>query len=222
MKTTILSAVYFLLGLLYIVLENHSSFCTELAIKSLIVPVVIIIFIINLRKDMTRLSGIMLAGLFFSWAGDVVIDFSFMAGLACFLTTHIIYLTAFFITPGENRIFHDRFYLLLPVIIYGTGLIWFLYADLNGMRFPVILYALVILTMLSAAINRENKVNRISFWLVLAGAVLFVISDSAIAVNKFSWPVKYSRLIIMLTYMAAQYLITTGFIKQIRGKMNFI
>lgn len=222
MKTTILSAVYFLIGLLYILSENHSSFYTELTIKSLIIPFLIIIFIINLRKNITRLSGLMLAGLVFSWAGDIFIEFSFMAGLACFLLTHVLYLTAFLSTPGENRIFRKRFWLVLPVIIYGAGLIWFLYADLDGMRFPVIFYALVILAMLSFAINRISKVNRISYFLVLAGAILFVISDSAIAVNRFSFPLRYSGFTIMSTYVAAQYLITVGFIKQIRDKMNFV
>jgi uncharacterized membrane protein YhhN len=218
MKTIILSVLYFLIGIAYIMLEPHTSFYTGLAIKILIVPVLIIIFLLNLRQNMNRLCGIMLAGLFFSWAGDVSLAYSFIPGLICFLTAHIMYLTAFFLTPGENVIFHDCKWLLIPVIFYGTGLIWFLYADLNEMRIPVILYTLVILTMLSAAINRKKKVNRLSYWLVLAGAVLFLISDSAIAIDKFSFTFKSSTLVIMSTYVTAQYLITLGFTRQIREK----
>ena len=127
----------------------------------------------------------MVAGLFFSWAGDVVLEFSnnngnmFILGLACFLLAHIMYFTLFFITPGKNSILSNRIWLLIPVIIYGLVLVFYLYADLAEMRLPVIIYAAVILTMLAGAINRIEKVKKKSYYLVLSGAVLFVISDSA-------------------------------------------
>jgi uncharacterized membrane protein YhhN len=82
------------------------------------------------------------------------------------------------------------------------------------MRLPVIIYTIVILTMLEAAINRYGKVNRLSFILVLAGAILFVISDSLIALNKFGFPFMFSGVAVMTTYIAAQYLIVAGILKQ--------
>ena len=85
------------------------------------------------------------------------------------------------------------------------------------MRLPVIIYAAVILTMLSGAINRIEKVNRKSYYLVLAGAVLFVISDSSIAINKFSHQFESSGIVIMSTYIVAQYLIVAGYISQFRS-----
>jgi uncharacterized membrane protein YhhN len=90
----------------------------------------------------------------------------------------------------------------------------FLYGDLAEMKLPVIIYATVILTMLSGAINRKEKVNRRSYLLVLGGAILFVISDSSIAINKFSLPFESSEIVIMSTYVMAQYLIVTGYIDQ--------
>jgi uncharacterized membrane protein YhhN len=68
--------------------------------------------------------------------------------------------------------------------------------------------------MLAGAINRMEKVNRASYYMVLTGAVLFVISDSAIAVNKFSYHFESSGAVIMSTYVIAQFLIITGYIKQ--------
>lgn len=216
-KTGVLSVIYFLIGILYVGLKPQTTFCQELFIKSLIIPVLIIIFIIELRRYRAPILFVMLAGLIFSWAGDISLEFSFIAGLACFLTAHIMYITAFFMTPGENVIFRSHWYLLSPVIIYGAMLIRVLFNDLDEMRLPVILYTIVILTMLAGAINRLKKVNRLSFVLVLAGAILFVISDSAIALNKFGFPFKYSGYVIMLTYIMAQYLITSGFIIQVKA-----
>jgi uncharacterized membrane protein YhhN len=90
----------------------------------------------------------------------------------------------------------------------------YLYAGLAEMKLPVILYAIIILTMLTAAINRIDKVNKISYYLVLSGAILFVISDSSIAIAKFSHPFKSSGIVIMSTYVVAQYLIVIGYIAQ--------
>jgi uncharacterized membrane protein YhhN len=217
-KTTILSVIYFLIGITFIVLEPHASFYMELTVKALIIPILVFILLINLRQNINRLCGFMLAGLFFSWAGDISLEFSFIPGLVCFLMAQIMYLTTFFLTPGENVIFHNRKWLLIPVILYGAGLLWFLFDDLNEMFIPVIIYTLVILTMVSASINRMKKVNRESYWLILTGAVLFLISDSAIAIDKFSLPFKLSTLVIMSTYVTAQYLIILGFIRQFREK----
>lgn len=155
----------------------------------------------------------MLAGLLFSWAGDIAIDFSFVPGLACFLFAQVMYLTAFFLTPGENIVIRGKPWLIIPVLLAGIALICTLYDDLGDMKLPVIIYAVVILTMLTSAINRLGKVNRISYYLVLSGAILFVLSDSAIAVNKFTWDFDYSGPVIMSTYLAGQYLIVTGYIK---------
>jgi uncharacterized membrane protein YhhN len=222
MKTSALSTIYFLIGLLFIFFQDRPSFLEGFVSKSLIIPSLIILFTVNLKLSVNRSHRLMFAGLFLSWAGDVILELAqrngdlFIAGLACFLLVHVMYLTVFFITPGKNVILSNRSYLLIPVIIYGAGLVYYLYNDLADMRLPVILYTLVILTMLTGAINRLEKVNRESFYLVLAGAILFVISDSAIAVNKFSHHFESSGIVIMSTYITAQFLIITGYIKQFR------
>jgi uncharacterized membrane protein YhhN len=139
----------------------------------------------------------------------------FVPGLLCFLLAHIMYILTFFGTPGKNFI-TGRWYLILPVLIYGVILVKYLYPGLNGMFMPVVIYAVAILTMLISAINRKEKVSSRSYYLVLAGAFLFVISDSLIAVSKFSQPVIAGGIIIMSTYAAAQFLIVLGYISQVK------
>jgi|WetSurMetagenome_2_1015567.scaffolds.fasta_scaffold00485_4 uncharacterized membrane protein YhhN len=220
MKTKIITLLYFLTGFLFIIFQNQLSVVPVLLLKALIIPVLIILLITNCGIELTNSHRLMFSGLFFSWAGDVILEFSkingnlFIGGLVCFLLAHVMYFIVFTITPGKNAIFGNRIYLLIPVILTGTGLIYYLWDDLDGMRLPVTVYAIVILTMLTGAINRLEKVNRTSFILVLGGAILFVISDSAIAVNKFSYKFESSGIVIMTTYIIAQYLIITGYIKQ--------
>lgn len=223
MKNLSISVIYFIIGLICIILLNQQSFLPGFISKTLIIPVLVILFLVNLNPGRNRLHSLMLAGLFFSWAGDVVLEFSnnngnmFIVGLVCFLLAHIMYFTVFLLTPGKNSIITNRIWLLIPVIIYGLVLVFYLYADLAEMRLPVIIYAAVILTMLSGAINRIEKVNRKSYYLVLAGAVLFVISDSSIAISKFSHQFESSGKVIMSTYIVAQYLIVAGYISQFRS-----
>jgi uncharacterized membrane protein YhhN len=140
----------------------------------------------------------------------------FIPGLVCFLLAHVMYFTVFYITPGESVVLSKRVYFVIPVLLYGTGLVYYLYDDLAVMRIPVIIYSVVILTMLTGAINRLEKVNRVSFYLVLTGAILFVISDSVIAIDKFTRHFEYSSIVIMSTYVIAQYLIVSGYIYQFR------
>lgn len=212
MKTKALSLLYFLTGILYIILGNNSSPWLSIGLKGLIMPLLIVIFVLNFQNNL--LSFLMLAGLIFSWAGDLVLDFSFIHGLACFLLAQVTYLLVFSLTPGKNIVFNNRLYLAIPVFLYGAGLIMFLYDDLGEMRLAVVLYAFVILSMLTSAINRFHKVNTISYRLVLAGAMLFVISDSLIAINRFSIKFRAADVLIMATYVVAQYLIVTGYVMQ--------
>lgn len=224
MRTKIWSALYFLVGFQFIISEYFPGIIPDVVSKALIIPVLIVILKINTGKELSRLDLLMFAGLIFSWAGDISLEFTqsngnmFIIGLVFFLLAHLMYLAVFIITPGKNVLTGRKVYLLLPVIIYGTALILYLYDDLGNMRLPVILYAFVILLMLSGAINRIEKVNRKSYILVLTGAVLFVLSDSSIAINKFSNQFGYSSIVIMSTYITAQYLIVTGYISQNKDK----
>jgi uncharacterized membrane protein YhhN len=222
MKNSVISIVYFIVGLICIILLDQSIFWPGFVAKALIIPVLMILFFVNIKPLTGRLHMFMIAGLLFSWAGDVVLELSknndnlFIVGLACFLFAHIMYLTVFFLTPGKNSILNNRIYLLIPVFIYGIVLLSCLYADLAGMRLPVILYTIVILSMLAGAINRIEKVKKVSFYLVLAGAILFVSSDTAIAINKFVHQFDSSGFVIMSTYVIAQYLIVAGYIIQFK------
>jgi uncharacterized membrane protein YhhN len=126
-----------------------------------------------------------------------------------------MYLIVFFTAPGPN-ILKKRPLLAAPALAYGAVLVYFLSPGLGAMKIPVLVYATVILTMLCGAVNRYYKVNSTSYWIVLAGAILFVLSDSGIAFSKFIHPFRGASWFIMSTYVMAQYLIVTGYIKGVK------
>jgi uncharacterized membrane protein YhhN len=223
MKKAILFILFFLNGSICLILLNQSAFWPGFVSKALIIPLLMILFLYSINNLQNRSHIFLCAGLVFSWAGDIVLEFTkdngnmFILGLACFLFAHIMYCLVFFLTPGKNYINKRRLYLIVPVIIFGVILVSFLYKNLGEMRLPVILYTIVILIMLTAAINRKGKVNMLSYGMVLAGAIFFVVSDSVLALNKFSYQFESSGTIIMSTYIFAQYFIVAGYIYQLRG-----
>lgn len=211
MKPKYIALVYFLTGTIYTLLGNRLPFGLEVALKGMIIPILIFYYITSIRRN---IDIPVLAALLLSWAGDVAIDFSFIPGLAFFLLSQIMYIIAFTRIPGKSVVFYSKIYLFIPLVLFGIALVSILYKNLDGMRVPVIIYAAVILTMVAAAINRMERVNRLSYIYVLSGAILFVISDSLISINKFYAPFRYSGIAIMSTYILAQYLIIYGIVKQ--------
>jgi len=70
MRTLVLSIIYFATGILFLLTENYSSFPAALILKTLMIPALILIFIINLKPGDNFLHKFMLAGLFLPWAGE--------------------------------------------------------------------------------------------------------------------------------------------------------
>ncbi|NJM25768.1 MAG: lysoplasmalogenase [Bacteroidia bacterium] len=104
----------------------------------------------------------------------------------------------------------------MPVVLAGAGLVIILLPHLGALKIPVVIYALVLVTMVLSALYRFGKTTTLSFWLVLGGALLFMTSDSLLAINKFIAPLPMAGFWIMLTYGAAQWCIVVGLLQHRR------
>ena len=220
MSTKSLTTFYFAVGIIFIALETFEVVWISIAVKALIIPVLILLYYRLVRSQMNSFHKLILIALLFSWIGDVTLqlnqfnDIFFMVGLSGFLIAQFMYLSAFFSTRGPNILFFKKSWLFLPLVAYGTGILWLLFNGLGDMMIPVFVYTVAILTMLAAAINRKEKVNRLSYNLVLIGALFFILSDTLIAINKFTYEFPLARIAIMGTYITAQYMIAIGCLKQ--------
>lgn len=139
--------------------------------------------------------------LLFCAAGDVLLALGhFLFGLAAFLLGHLCYLVAF---AREPRWSPGSLVVLAALAVCIALLVLYLSPHLGDMRLPVYAYMLVIVAMTTAAIlGRDNHV------LVGVGAVLFLISDALIAVNRFASTFDGSGHAIMASYYGAQFLLT--------------
>jgi uncharacterized membrane protein YhhN len=180
--------------------------------KPLLMPLLMLAFILSI-EEITPLSKLIIAGLFCSFLGDVLLlwDEYFIPGLVCFLTTHVLYII-YFISIANKNGWHLKQYPLLIIfpLAYVFSIIWFLYPSLGLLKIPVIVYAGIIGAMFLSTINLYKKVKRPVDIYFIAGALFFVLSDSLLAINKFHSSFPYSGIAVMFTYCLAQFLIVRG------------
>lgn len=182
----------------------------------------IVISLMTMLAISTSLKGRfhkrLFTGLFFALAGDVLMMFSsisdsyFTYGLLAFLIAHIFYISAFYLdfsSAPELDKKGARIAILL-CSFFGMGFYVFIRSDLAAMKLPVMVYTFVFCFMMMMSAFRNLRVNKLSFNLILFGSMLFLIFGSLLAYNKFVHPFNFSHLLVMSTYMAAQYLITMG------------
>ena len=165
-------------------------------------------------------SRLFLVALFFCWLGDVFLIFQstdplfFIGGLASFLAGHIVYIFCYrqlqIIPSSKELLGSQKVRFAFPIILAGTGLVTILYPLLGELRIPVMIYALVITLMALTALFRYGRTNSKSFLLIFIGAVLFMVSDSLLAINKFHHAFSAAGALVMLTYSVAQFLIVEG------------
>ena len=138
----------------------------------------------------------------------------FLLGLSAFLVAHIFYIVFFHRVRIKENVKGNP-WLLLIVVIYYAALITFLSPYLGDMKLPVRIYGIVISFMFMLAMHMLFIKNKIAGKWMMAGALLFVISDSVLAINKFYQSFEIAGVVIMLTYGLAQLFIVEGAIRYI-------
>jgi uncharacterized membrane protein YhhN len=183
--------------------------------KPLLMPLLIVLFIFQTKDFASSLKKWVVLALGFSWAGDVLLMFEsmnssfFIFGLIAFLIAHIFYIL-FYENVIRKEGLSKNYWWFLPVIIYYVSLIYILSPHLENMKLPVRIYGIVISYMLIQALQTGRIKNLGAATLMIGGAVLFITSDSILAINKFYESFEYAGIAIMLTYGIAQLLITLG------------
>jgi len=151
-------------------------------------------------------QGAIIAGLVCSLAGDIFLMLPsdrFVAGLVSFLVAHLFYIAAF--TSGTGFGFSP--WRLAPLILYGVFMFSVLSPYLGRMKVPVLAYMTVILVMVWQAWERCSQTAQSAALLAFLGAILFLVSDSALAVNRFLVKYRSAQLLALSTYFPAQLLI---------------
>ena len=184
--------------------------------KPLLMPLLIGYFVSASGANRSLLKKLVVLALVFSWVGDTVLMFQnidgmyFIIGLVAFLLAHVMYIVGF--TKLKNSTTKvERLAIIVFFLAYSATLVIFLWPGLGNMKAPVMLYALVLTIMgVLGVIKSTTNHPYITF-----GVLFFVASDSILALNKFLIDVPFNGVLIMGTYIAAQWLIVAGVSKRI-------
>lgn len=155
--------------------------------------------------------SLILAGLVLCFAGDVCLAFFFnrkvfTAGLAFFLAGHVLYVLAFFITAGVTT---GTGVSLAGISVVSLFVFTRLRPHLGSMRGPVIAYLVIISLMVvgAASLAFLQDFSLHARALIMAGALLFYVSDLFVARHRFVKKDITNRYLGLPLYYAAQFML---------------
>ena len=218
---------FYLVSIVNLVEQIIKTGWLDMATKPLLMPLLLIYFLSSLEHKNSLLSKLMTGALVFSWIGDVLLmlqgklDGMFIYGLAAFLFAHIFYIFSYRTARFEELQSETKSFIttrIVFLVFIGVVLIYMLHPFLNNLLIPVVIYTVVIVTMSIFALLRRGWTLEKSFIMVYSGALLFIMSDAMIAIDKFMNPIVQARLLIMATYIAAQFLIVKGIKVHMQGE----
>ena len=140
------------------------------------------------------------SGLLLSALGDVLLEGHglFVAGLSAFLLAHLAYTAAFL--ADESRL---RLARALPFALWLGGAASLFWSGVGPLAVPVAVYMAAIGVMMWRAAARVDA-GRKGALIGLVGAMLFGLSDTLIALDRFRAPMSGVRYAIILLYWAGQ------------------
>lgn len=190
-----------ILALFFDFTENQWGFYITKPTTTLI----ILLYALRYRKKELKNYNLRIClGLFFCLVGDTLLLFDtyFIFGLVSFLIGHLCFLVAFY---GQQGFKWPKSIGLL-LILTAITILYLCFPNLGVLKIPVFAYVGVIVLMSWQGIALQQNNLRSNFRRVGWAVVLFMFSDSLLALNKFYLSIPYSGLLILSTYWTSVFL----------------
>jgi uncharacterized membrane protein YhhN len=174
--------------------------------KPLTTTLIFLIAVTSPLRGWNPYADWVMVGLAFALVGDVFLmlsDKRFIWGLASFLVAHLCYILAFTTRVG----FRESPWVSLPFIGVGVIIAAQIGARARRLRWPVTLYTFVLLAMAWRACVAWMLDGSPPALLAGVGALLFVISDTTLAINHFVRRFRWAQVVVLSAYYAAQTMI---------------
>ncbi|HEX8185293.1 MAG TPA: lysoplasmalogenase [Blastocatellia bacterium] len=198
-------------GIAYLIARALEPYPAGVIVKFFSVSPLALLAFRSLRSRDGLILGV---SLLFSSVGDVFLALGaerlFVFGLGSFLIAHLLYIALFvrnWPKPFKSSAAQKRVVALLT--LYSAAMLAWLWPGLGRLGLPVTVYLCAITAMGVTATLAGFQTRR-----VITGALLFILSDSLIAIDKFKTPVEYGDYLIWGTYYLGQLLIVTGFLRE--------
>lgn len=218
-----LSAIYFIALALEVFANLTQNNSLQYFSKPSLMLILILYYAFNTR-NFPSVKYLIIVALVFSWLGDVILLLDkqyktlFVYGLIAFLVAHIFYIFYFwrirklnFVTKLPNAL------IFIGIAGYSLALFAYVAPNARNLLIPVAVYALIISIMFAVSFTAFDFSKHDFGKICVAGSLLFLVSDSILAINRFVSPFSLAPVFIMLTYAVAQLLITEGSLRNLRA-----
>ena len=210
----VLLSLFTLFALFYVFFLNVLDEQWYMLFKLIPMILLLVLAFTTTTNHTKRYKLLVSIGLVFCAIGDYTLQW-FLIGLSSFLIGHIFYIFAFRSTNEASTPLFTK----IGLSVYGLVMAFWIAGSLfitndYVMAVAVIAYICVILTMGWMSFRTGT------IWAIV-GALLFIASDSVLAVNKFTISVPFSHEIIMFTYYGAQLCFVMSIVKydELRSKV---
>ncbi|MCD8410826.1 lysoplasmalogenase [Tenacibaculum finnmarkense] len=208
MKIKIASIIFLIIAILdvYAVIIQNKSL--EIIFKPLLMTSLAVLYLVSIKKD-EKANFWLVSALFFSFWGDVfLLDKTnyFVFGLGSFLVAHIMYIKMTVNFLRKTAIVKIVKSAIIFVALFVS--VFLLIKDnLGEMLVPVLVYGTAISGFGTCALLNYQQEKSTENMVLLLGAILFIASDSGIALNNFYNPTHFFDITIIILYVLAQFLI---------------
>ncbi|MFN3627821.1 MAG: lysoplasmalogenase [Parvibaculum sp.] len=189
----------------YQIVERQPPTALRTGLKTLSIGLLVPLPLLALGQGPALPLLLLAAAFLFSSAGDLFLALkgdarNFMRGLGAFFVSHLFYIAVMApLATGPETLALKA--VSLAVGLAALAVYWSLAARLGAMKLPVGAYLAVILVMVLTALAIPEASPVLGL-----GAILFMFSDSIIALDKFRGPIPYRGIIVWTTYYAGQVL----------------
>ncbi len=178
---------------------------SQTALKGLLMPSLLLWVILALGATAPRL---LVVGLVFATLGDVGLQFDslFLVGMAGFFAMQVCYVLGFLQLGAWPRV-RRTWGIAAGYLAFWVAANAALGPRLGEFRVPILIYSLALCVMATFAAGVDRRVG--------LGGLLFLLSDMLIGVDLADLGFPGRGMVVMVTYLAAQYLIATGWARRV-------
>ncbi len=215
-QTKIAGAVFLLLSLIDVLSIFIGGNNIHLYVKPLLMPSLATAALFQLLPENKGRMPILLAvGLAFHTAGDILLMLDgftfFAAGLGAFLIGHFFYLAILLEGIGGLKGWKEILCLIVPLVLAPVIVSFF------GVEWPfsaaVVVYAFTLMVVSASGIL-WNLRGKAFAWRIFWGGIIFIISDSLIALKAFAGiDFALRDSLVMPTYLFAEWLLVSGMVR---------
>lgn len=188
--------------------------------KPLLMPLLILFYLFGVieTSSISRVDWLIIIALIGGTGGDIFLmlqdkDKWFLPGMGSFLLNQIFYIISFFLSITDYSSFNSwSIVLIIPALLILVFTVPRFLNKTEDMKIPVLVYMAAILLMHISALLRiaDPRLQGLPFVLIFVGSLSFIFSDASIAVDKWAGEFKNARVIIITTYIIAQFFIVLG------------